>query len=318
MRVNRKFLYMGVFLVAIGSVAVVADVAATDGTAIRDALRLWPLAIVAIGLGIALRRTEFAVPAGLVAAMAPGLLIGGGFALAPGAVADCGDGGPPSTITTEEGLFDAPARVSISTGCGTLAVNTAPGSAWRLDRSDATVTPIVDASAGSLSIDAGGRRWWQRMDEDRDDWILTLPTSPIEDLIVVVNAGEGQLALPQAQIERMSLTTNAASAEVDLSEARIKSLAGTVNAGQLSYWLPAGNLTGTFEVNAGGLAICAPGNVGLQVAQESNLAGISINGQHETASNWQSADYASAPFKADLTISVNFGNVEINPIGGCK
>ena len=318
MRVNRKFLYVGVFLAAIGGVVVTADLAATDPTAIRDALRLWPLAIVAIGLGIAVRRTEFGLPAGLLAAVAPGLLLGGGFALAPRIVADCGAGGPPSAITTEQGMFDAAARVSISTGCGTLAVDTAPGSEWRFERSDATVTPIIDASTRSLSIDAGGRRWWQRMDEDRDDWTLTLPTSPIEDFMVVVNAGGGQLTLPQAQIERMELTTNAGSAAVDLSGARVKTMVATVNAGELSYWLPADSLTGTFEVNAGSLAICAPSSVGLQVRQDGNLAGVSINGQEETGPNWQSADYASATHKADLTISVNLGSVEINPIGGCK
>ena len=318
MRVNRKFLYLGVFLAAIGGIVVAADLAGTESTVIRDALRLWPLAIVAIGLGIALRRTEFGLPAGLLAVALPGMLIGGGFALAPRVVADCGAGGPPSNVLAEQGVFDAPARISISAGCGTLAVGTAEGQAWRFERSDATVTPIIDVSTDALAIEAGGRRWWQRMDEDGDDWTLTLPTAPIEDLTVVVNAGGGELTLTHARIDNLSLTTNAGSAEVDLSEATVTSVNGVVNAGQLSYWLPEDSLTGTFEVNAGGLAICAPSGVGLQVHQDGNLAGVSVNGQDVTATNWQSPDYATATHKADLTVSVNLGNVEINPIGGCK
>jgi hypothetical protein len=320
MRVNRRLLYAGVFLAAIGGVVVVADLAGTDAAAIRETLRLWPLAIVAIGAGIALRRSQVSLPAGMLAAAVPGLLIGGGFALAPRIAIDCGiDGGPPSTATTEQGSFDGPARVFVSTGCGTLTVDTAQGTSWTLERGDpAGSPPIVDASAISLSVEARSQRWWQRFDDDRDDWHLTLPTSVIEDLAIVINAGDGQLNLPGAQIDRMEVMTNAGSAFVDLSEARVASLVGTVNAGQLTYRLPASDMTGTFEVNAGGLEICLPGETGLRVRQDGNLAGVTIDGQHVTATDWQSPNYTSAPNKADLEIEVNLGSVEINPIGGCR
>jgi hypothetical protein len=320
MRVNRKLLYVGVFLAAIGGVIVVADLASTDADLIRETLRLWPLALVAIGIGIALRRSQFSLPAGMLAAAVPGLVLGGAFALAPRIAVDCGvAGGPATTATTEQGSFDGPARVFVSTGCGTLTVDTAQGASWTLERGDPAGTPpIVDATAVSLSVEASSQRWWQRFDDDRDDWHLTLPTSAIEDLAVVVNAGDGQLHLRGAQIDRLELMTNAGAAFVDLSEARVSSLVGTVNAGQLTYRLPAGNITGMFEVNAGGLEICVPSETGLRVHQDGNLAGVTIDGQHVSATDWQSANYASAPNKADLDIEVNLGSVEINPIGGCR
>jgi hypothetical protein len=318
MLINRKFLYVGVFLVAIGGVLVAADLTTADASAIRDALRLWPLAIVAIGLGIALRRTPFSLAGGLIAAAVPGLVLGGGFALAPRVVGDCGVPGPASTVTTEQGSFDGSARVFVSTGCGTLLVDTAPGSEWSFERGDITGrAPVIDASTRTLSIDAGGHRWWQRSADDRDTWHLTLPTSPIEDLSVVVNTGEGRLRLPNARIGRLEVTTNAGQTIVDLSGADVSDLVSVVNAGALSYRLPDADLNGTFEINAGGLEICAPGDLGLRVRQDGNLSGITVNGDHQAGSDWQSPNYASAAHKANLSVEVHLGNVEINPIGGC-
>lgn len=71
MRVNRKFVYAGVFLVAVGGLLVAADLVGVDATAIRDVLQLWPRTIVAIGLGIAFRRMPFGLPAGLVEPLSP-------------------------------------------------------------------------------------------------------------------------------------------------------------------------------------------------------------------------------------------------------
>jgi hypothetical protein len=319
MRVNRRFLYLGVFLVAIGSVLVAADLADPDAAAIRDALRLWPVAIVAIGLGIALRRSQFGLPAGLLAAAVPGLLLGGGFALAPRVVPDCGVGGPPSSVITEQGTFDGPARVSVATGCGSLVVGTAPGSEWQFERSDTEGrAPIIDASTRSLSIDAGGPNWWHRVDDDRDTWRLTLPTTAIEDLSFVVNAGQGRMTLPGARIGHLGVTTNAGSTILDISNADVTSLLATVNAGMLSYRVPDADVVGSFEVNAGSLEVCAPSDLGLRVRQDGNLSGIAVNGADLTGANWQSPNYASATHHAEINVEVNLGSVEINPIGGCQ
>jgi hypothetical protein len=318
MRVNRKFLYLGVFLAAIGGVLVVADLTAADATTIGDALRLWPLAIVAVGLGIALRRTSFGLPAGLLAVAVPGLVLGGGFALAPRIVVDCGVGAATSSVTREQGVFDGPAEVHVATGCGSLVVNTEAGNEWRFERDDAGgPAPIVHASGESLSIEASRQRWWSRFDDDRDTWRLTLPTTTIVDLSVVVNAGEGRLTLPNARLGRLEVTTNAGRTNVDLSAATVTSIVGQVNAGQLTYRLPAADIAATFEVNAGGLELCVPSEVGLRVSQEGNLSGIAIGGQDHAGTHWESPNYASATHQADIDLEVNFGNVEINPIGGC-
>ena len=320
MRVNRRLLYSGVFFTAIGGVLVAVDVHAVDTATITEALRLWPIAILAIGLGLILRRTRLSVPGGILAAALPGLLLGGGFAVAPRIAVDCGAGGVPSSVATQQGVFSGPARVSVRTGCGRIDVTTAPGASWQFQPSDiSTRTPIVDASAASLSIDAGGYDGWHSFDKSRDAWRLTLPTSRIDELVLIVNAGLGRVSLPGGQIDRIGVTANAAETIVDLSATSVASISGTVNAGLLSFQLPAtADILASMRVNAGMLQVCAPPGLGLHIHHTGVLNTISVNGLRQTGADWQSPGYASATYHADMTITVDLGSVEIDPIGGCK
>ena len=83
MRLNRTLLYTGVFLLAIGGAVVAADAGMLPTVGALDVLRLWPLAIIAIGLAIALRRTPASLASGVLAAAVPGLVLGAAVALAP-------------------------------------------------------------------------------------------------------------------------------------------------------------------------------------------------------------------------------------------
>jgi len=320
MRVNRRFLYWGVFLLALGGVLVAADLGGLESGSIAEALRLWPLAIIAIGSGIVLRRTRFSLSGGMLAAAVPGLVLGGGFALATRIGVDCGVNVAPSTVAAQEGLFDGPARISVAAVCGSLVVTTAPGSAWRFDAGNTwDRAPMISASARALSIEVGGGDGWHRHDLERDSWRLALPTTAIEELSLTVNAGEGQIGLPGAQIGHLDVTTNAGQTTVDLSEASVASLSGAVNAGMLSFRLPAtGDVVGSMEANAGALEVCVPSELGLRVRHSGALNGISINGRQQAGADWQSPNYLSATYRADLSVEVNLGNVIINPTGGCK
>jgi hypothetical protein len=332
MRVNRRLLYWGVFLVAIGGVLVAADVRAIDAQAIVNTLQLWPLAFVAIGVGIVVRRTRFSVPGGMLAAAIPGLLFGGGLALIPRFTEDCGAGSTPANVATREGTFDGPARITVVTGCGRIVIDTASGNGWQLEAANtASRTPVIEATARSLSIDAGGNGGWHTrfgFDDDegwegfemgRDTWRLTLPTAAIEDLAVDVNAAQGDINLPGANIGHLDIATNAGETTADLSEATVVSLSGTVNAGMLSIRLPSGHdLTGSIEVSAGQLQVCSLPDLGLRIHRAGTLSGISVDGFKEPGTDWESPGYTSATYHADLDIEVNLGNVEINPIGGCK
>ena len=317
MRVNRTLLYSGIFLVSIGVVVVAADLGDVDTAILLDALRLWPIAVIAIGLGLVLRRTRMSLAAGLLAAAAPGLLLGSAFAVVPRFGDFCGSGDVATGGVTREGAFDGPASVSVTTGCGTLDVRTGPGPGWRLEARDTDGRfPIVVGSARSLSIDAVDTDGW--LGVGRDEWELTLPATDLGGLTVLVNAGRGDIDLGGAQVESLSVTANAADVNVDASASSIAELTGAVNFGRLSIQLPARDLEGSLVIGAGKVELCAPPELGLRVTTTKSMGEVSVEGRHLGRTDYQSPDYASADHRADLIVDVSFGTIEIDPIGGCR
>jgi len=320
MRVNRKFLYAGVFLIAVGGVLVSADLAAVDTARLTDLLRLWPLAVIAMGVGLVTRRTRFSLTGGMLAAAVPGLVLGGAFAVAPRFAGDCGALNTAPTVKTQQGAFDGPASVSLRGGCGSITVRTMPGNGWQLvagSTGDRVAT--VSSSAQSLSIDSIGNADWGFLGGGRDSWDLTLPTSDVDTLSMIVTASRTRVALPGAQIGTLSVTANASDVVIDASGSSIANLSAVVNVGALSVRLPAGSdLVGTLRVGGGQLQLCASPRVGLDVTTRGDPKEVTVDGLHQTQSRWQSPDYASAPHHAELTINAAFGGVEINPIGGCR
>jgi hypothetical protein len=319
MHVNRKSMYLGVFLVAVGGVLLAADADRLDAAALTDALRLWPLAVVAIGLGIVLRQSWLGLGVGVLAVAIPGLMLGSALALVPRFAGDCGARGVPEPVLTEEGSFEGPASVFVATGCGAIAVNTAAGDDWRLAaRNTEGQAPGVQASGQSLSV-RSNTHGWRLFEAGRDDWDLTLPTSPMELLSVTANASVGRVALPGAQIERLRLVANASEITVDASATALDDLSGTVNAGSMAIQLPiADELVGSLRVNGGDLRICAPPSVALRVTTRGFLERMLVDGDEQADSEWQTPNYPSAGNRIELAVSANLGTVEVNPNGGCS
>ena len=319
MAINRRFLYAGLFLVALGAVLVAVDLAGFDTSVLGSALRLWPLAIIAIGAGIALRRSRYALLAGVLAATLPGLVVGGGLAVAPQYSVDCAARGELAQTTSRSGSFSVPAVVSVATSCGSIRINTVPGNAWQLTAaSDAGRTPVVSGASDRLSITSTGREDWEWLDEGRDIWDLALPTSQIEQLTMDVNAGRATIALPEARIGTLSVAGNGAEIVVDATRASLSELNGAVNFGLLSIHLPTGDLSGAIRIDAGQLELCTPPRVGLRVDMAGSAREVRVGGLRYEGRVWESDGYAVASSRADLSVKVNFGAIEINPTGGCK
>jgi hypothetical protein len=320
MRVNRRLLYWGVVLLAIGGVLVAADLTAVDTATLADLVRLWPLAIVAIGLSLVLRRTTVALPALVAAALIPGLVMGAAFAVAPRFAGNCGARGDVSAVSQEHGTFDGPASVSIRSGCGVLNVATAPGNAWSFTAaSTSSLQPTVESTSTSLEATAAGKAR-NLLDAGRDAWNVTLPRSEIDDLALVVTTGDGRVDLSGARIGTLAVTANAGRLVVDASEAAsIRDLDGVVNVGAMTLRLPAtSDIDGSLKVGAGKLDICTPPGLGLRVTSKATGGDVSVAGLEQIGSDWQSSDYATATYHANLDVHVTFGAVDINPIGGCK
>jgi hypothetical protein len=326
MRVNRRLLYWGVVLLAVGGVLVLADLTAVDTAILADLVRLWPLAIIAIGLSLVLRRTRLALPALLAAALIPGLVVGAAFAVAPRFAGNCGTHGQLQNVASTSGAFTAPATVSIESGCGVLSVATTDGDGWTFDAASTSgVGPDIDATASSLSIREP--RGTNLLDAGRSDWDITLPALPqadINHLSVVVTTGEGDLDLAGASFESLDLTANAGQLVVDASESKgLQSVSGVVNVGAMSLSLPGpsdltSDLGVDLQVGAGHVEVCTPPGLGLSVDSESDAGRVAIAGLDQSSGEWMSPDYASAAHRAAITVHVSFGAVEINPIGGCN
>ena len=320
MRVNRRFLYWGVLLVAIGGILVAADLRAVDAATLTDVLRLWPLAIVAIGLSLVLRKTRLSLAGLVLAAAVPGIVVGGALAVAPRLSIACGARGPAPSVSTSEGTFDGPARVTVKSGCGSIDVSTAPGNGWRLDAGSTASgrAPTLNADSRSLSINAGGKEGLGFLDGARDEWFLTLPASDLESLSLGVAAGQGQYSLAGARIGHLDVLANAAEMAVDASAATTNEVSAVVNVGSLSIRLSdGGDIVGSLRVGAGRIQVCTPPGLGLHVTSSGTAEAVTVNGLQPDVSNWKSPNYESATHHADLLVRANFGAVEINPIGGC-
>jgi hypothetical protein len=84
MTVRRGTLYTGVFLIAAGAVTLGAAVGVLDATVVADAVEaLWPLAVVALGVGLVLRHSPAGLGAGVIAALVPGLALGASLVALP-------------------------------------------------------------------------------------------------------------------------------------------------------------------------------------------------------------------------------------------
>ena len=317
MAINRRFLYAGLFLVAVGGVLVAVDVSAVDTSALATALRLWPLAVIAIGAGLALRRSRFALVAGILAAMVPGLVLGGGLAIAPRHGLDCAVPNQHTETAKQRGTLAQGGTVQVDTSCGSVTIGTQPGSDWQLTSSNTTGRePDVEQTAERLRISSSAGNW---LENGRDAWQLTLPTSSLEGLLLTVDAGRATAALPGAGIGLLDLDGNGADIVVDAATATLGRLEGSVDFGRLAIQLPQrGGYAGTIRVRAGEVRLCIPFGLGVHVDVTGSPREVRINGLRTEASAWENELYQSTTNRAEISVKVNFGSVAINPIGGCK
>ena len=329
MTVRRGFLYSGVFLLAAGGVVLLDQLGVIDEAAVTRALALWPLAVIAIGAGLILRRTRARVPGGAVAAAMPGLLLGAMIVAVPdlGEMADlaswstpCGEASPATAVTERQGEFGGSAAVDISLACGELVVGTGPGSAWQLATAGGRGgEAVVSDASDRLSIRSADRSRSFAGPARGDAWRIVLPTGTTLDLAAAISAGTATLDLSGAHLDTLRLDVSAGDASLELDGAAVSRLSVTVNAAKATVRLPAtSDLTADLEVNAGSLLVCAPADLGLKVRGAASLAATTYTGLVRSADAWESPAYATAKYHADVTVSANVGSVEVNPEGGCS
>ncbi|MCJ7711938.1 MAG: DUF4097 domain-containing protein [Chloroflexi bacterium] len=321
MTVRRGTLYVGVFLLAAGAVTLGVATALLDRDVVANTVvALWPLAVIAIGVGLVFRRSPAALVAGVIAAAVPGLALGASVVAGPDIAVPCTDTSPaPAQAVAHDGTFGTAATIDLSLSCGELTMTAQPGNAWHLDARDgANRRTDVAADATRLSATTpGGSGGWNRH-AGRVDWEVVLPTQVTIDLTTEINAGRGRLNLAGTRLGDVDMHVNAADVRVDLAGATLDRVDLDVNAGSAAITLPADSFEGDLHANAGSLDLCVPDQLALRLRSTAALGSIDHHGLVQRGTAWETPDYATAPFKADLAIDASLGSVTINPKGGCK
>ena len=324
MTVRRGLLYFGVFLVAAGGVTLLVSAGVLDEARVADLVAWWPLAVIALGVGLVLRHTRAAIAGGIVAAAVPGLMFGAMFVAVPDlpelatpCTSAMASGGTP---IDREGTFGSSARVEIDLSCGDLAVVTAPGTGWSLEGTNgrnrsAEVTAADDRL--TISSETDRPRWgWNA---GADDWDVTLPTGTQLDLETQVNAGEGDIDLTGARLGSFGLDLNAGAVSADLTGATLSRLAVTVNAGAATIRLPStGDLAGDIRANAGSVQVCVPDGTAVRFDGTASLGSIDTDGLVRSGDAWTTPATTSIQARADLSVSASVGSVTISSEGACK
>lgn len=317
MRLDRRRLNWGIFFIAVGAVPLAANQNLISVAGLADALRLWPLFLVALGLAIVLARTPAHVVGGMLVAACLGLIVGGLFTAGPRT--GCG-GSSTGPMASQHGTFDGAAAVDLHFVCGTASVGTTPGSDWQLTAPAADgVAAGVSANPGSLTLEPPGGGWW--LNGNAASWQVTLPTGRQLGLSISLDAGDGRFELAGANVSGASFSINAATAHIDLTGATVGSLSVSTNAATTYVSLdPSSDISGDLSTNVGTVNVCAPAGLGLRIRSNESLAGsnLAAAGLVQVGDGWQSPDFTTAGHRASLTASTNLGSLSLNPAGGCK
>ena len=322
MRIDRRLVGFGLFLVTVGVVMVAVRQGVISDDAARRAWNLWPLVLIGTGLSMILAGRPGAALGGLVVAVTFGAIVGGIAATgAFPAFGFCsGDRGEGTAFAETSGELAGSARVSIEQACGDLDLTTADGSTWTLRGvSGDGRPPTVSVGPGEIRIasrstgvfDAGGGSTWD----------VVIPRSPSIDLNVTASAGEARLELGGANLASLTLVRNAGSARIDLREvAAIGPLSVTVNAGSTTIWLPNRSLTGRLNANAGSVALCLPAGTELRVATGESVAAsndFQAHGLTRNGETWETPGFAGAAVKIDLTADANAASLSLDSASAC-
>lgn len=312
---DRRFLGWGVFFVLAGAIPLAVRTGYLERDTVAQLWRLWPLVLVGIGAAVLLGRTALAWLGGLIVAATFGVLVG--TALAGGADSvGCGfdsdvSGEPGTTVGGE--LADG-AAVEIRFSCGPLDVRMAPGTAFSLTHRG-TPAPEVQQAPERLVIQGPEGAFFPR----GVDWDVTLPSERTLALSVDANAGSFTLGLRDARLSTLRGAFNAGDVTIDLAGTTLSGLDIAINAGSGRLSLPNASFTGTIDVNAGSLDLCAPSEAGLRIQASGALSDMdfSDSGLVLSGSTWESPGFATAASRIELTVSANAASVDLRR-GGCS
>jgi hypothetical protein len=252
----------------------------------------WPVLWVAIGVVLLLGTTGQLgrAPLDVIGEWWPWVLVGLGVWFLIGAVIPSGRGPEESLVIPLGGVADAAVRIRF--GAGELAVG------------PAAVGNLVDGRfvGGVVARDRGPGR-------------VALEQDTTYGLPWLDRPSEWSVGLTAEVPLDLRLDTGAARGRLDLSGLRIRSLELHTGASETRIRLPraAGATTVRAETGAAGLTVEVPSGVGARIRSRMALGSSQIDETRfpRTASGHESADYATAPNRADIDIQGGVGSVRV-------
>jgi len=322
MRTNRGLLFWGLALVVGGAVALAAQQDYIDRDVLREAWRLWPLILVAIGLAIIVARTPFAWLGTVTAALIVGIAGGALLSVGPGIVS-CG-GPEPTNLETRDGTFSgSSANVTLDFNCGSLRVGMGSGADWRtatgVTGTDKSIR--IDSSGSSLTVRSPDNAF--AFSDGQQRWEITLGADVTYDFDVSANAADTHLDLGGGSFSRVNLDPNAGSVVVDLTGATLDDLRASLNAGSLEITVDGTTQIdgGRIDTNAGSIEICTDGDTALSITSDSNFTfshNLDSSGLSRSGDTWTSPGFDSAAHTITLSVDGNAASFTLNPSGGCS
>jgi len=329
MNINRSLLNWGVFLIALGGVPLAVQQGWADASIAGDLWRLWPLILVGIGLGLVLRWTPLAWFGGALVAATFGIIFGaliaGGVSGVSSACIGTGNG---ETVTTEDSDFASPTafRLDVELSCGELAVERGSGATWavRADH-DPDDPPTIDGNTSGLSIEQGGGSddFFLFTQQTRNEWEVQLPATAAITMTTTLNGAEATVDLGGAPVAAVDGTFNASDFVFDLGDATTPQPARldlTLNASSGKLALPAGSVVANITLNASSLELCVPKSAEARIQLDATLASDDLgqSGLVKNGDSWQTAGYATAEVKVDLSISSTVSSLSVERAEVCS
>jgi cell wall-active antibiotic response 4TMS protein YvqF len=324
MHIDRRLLGWGLFFILLGGIPLAVRANLIDRSVVAQWPNLWPLLLIAWGIGLLLRNTQVEWVGGALTAITFGVM--GGGLIATGAsnlsfATGCSGNPPMTAFQSRSGDLAATAQVNVSFNCGTLKMGTADGSTWNLTGSDRDARgPKVTSTPTLLTIESDDTIGFPG--GIRSDWSITVPRTPTIGFGLTLNAGEGTIDLAGATLDSSSITLNAGKLDVDMGAvAAAGDVNGTVNAGAAAITLDGNARDVGLSLNAGSLQLCVPADAPLRVRWSGTLGSNNFSGAGLTKvddSTWTTPNFDQLQPHTELHVSANAGSFELRPGGTCR
>ena len=324
MHVDRRLLGWGLFFILVGAIPLATRANYLDPDVVGRWPSLWPVLLIAWGLGLVLRGTPIDWLGGGLAAITFGLMGGGLLASGLSGVpitTGCGGLTGGTAFATQSGALSGNGRLIVTLNCGTLTMQPVDGSSWSITGTESEGRiPRVRTDGSAVTVDDGDRR--SIFDgASRTDWTISVPRAPELGIGITLNAGEGTIDLAGATLGAVDATVNAGSIRLDLGRAlRLGDVNATLNLGSAVLLLPAGDRSVNLSLNSGSLDVCLAAGTPVRVSWGGALGsnGLDEAGLTKVDNNtWESPGLnALAPF-LDLRVSANLGSFELDLDGTC-